>query len=134
MRQIRVQSNDMQCAVMRMEMHLLQGSVHGLETGGASCTADSVSSWSQTVCLGGLQHAACTCNDSVACPGRTMTMEFTLTKGTPISKWWRPKLIFTGVSIMGVNPENKKFNRSVHDASFSCSLGHGVSQPRAVMK
>ena len=53
-------------------------------------------------------------------------MEFTLTKGTPISKWWRPKLIFTGVSIMGVNPENKKFNRSVHDISFSYSLGHRI--------
>ena len=70
--------------------------------------------------------AACTCNDSMACPGRTMTMEFTLTKGTPISKWWRPKLIFTGVSIMGINPENKKFNRSVHDEFFSYSPGHSI--------
>lgn len=45
-------------------------------------------------------------------PRRTMTMEFALTKNTPISKFWKPKLMFTGVSIMGVNPQNKKFNRS----------------------
>ena len=39
-------------------------------------------------------------------------MEFALTKDTPVSKWWKPKLIFTGVSIMGINPETRKFNRS----------------------
>lgn len=39
-------------------------------------------------------------------------MEFALTKDTPVSKWWKPKLIFTGVSIMGINPESRKFNRS----------------------
>ena len=92
----------------------------------------------QIPCLSGQtcllrRPAACMCNDSVVCPGRTMTMEFTLTKGTPISKWWRPKLIFTGVSIMGVNPENRKFNRSGHDLFFPYSPGHRGLQPRAVI-
>ena len=39
-------------------------------------------------------------------------MEFALTKDTPVSKWWKPKLIFTGVSIMGINPDTRRFNRS----------------------
>lgn len=36
----------------------------------------------------------------------TMTMQFNPTHGTPIRNFWDPKLVFTGVSIMGVNPEN----------------------------
>ncbi len=36
----------------------------------------------------------------------TMTMQFTLTRGTPISRFWDPKLIFTGTSVMGINPSN----------------------------
>ena len=107
---------------MVMEIHPLQDNVHGLGL--------------QTLCLPGQVcllkwSTACTCSDIMACPGRTMTMEFTLTKGTPISKWWKPKLIFTGVSIMGVNPENKQFNRCGHDISFSVSLGHFYLSPRA---
>ena len=35
----------------------------------------------------------------------TMRMEFALSKGTPLRKWWNPTLLFTGVSIMTVNPE-----------------------------
>ncbi|CAL8466016.1 g5552 [Coccomyxa elongata] len=41
----------------------------------------------------------------------TMTMQFTLTRGTPISRFWDPKLVFTGTSVMGINPSNGKFNR-----------------------
>ena len=33
-------------------------------------------------------------------------MKFTLTQNTPISRFWKPKLVFTGTSIMGINPEN----------------------------
>lgn len=36
----------------------------------------------------------------------TMSMQFTLTRGTPISRYWDPKLVFSGVSIMGINPSN----------------------------
>jgi hypothetical protein len=35
----------------------------------------------------------------------TMTMQFNPTKGTPLTNVWDPKLVFTGISIMGVNPE-----------------------------
>jgi hypothetical protein len=33
-------------------------------------------------------------------------MQFTLTRNTPVSRYWKPKLVFTGTSIMGVNPAN----------------------------
>ena len=33
-------------------------------------------------------------------------MKFTLTQNTPISRVWKPKLVFTGTSTMGINPEN----------------------------
>ena len=33
-------------------------------------------------------------------------MQFTLTRNTPISRYWKPKLVFSGTSIMGINPEN----------------------------
>lgn len=33
-------------------------------------------------------------------------MQFTLTRDTPVSRYWKPKLVFTGTSIMGVNPAN----------------------------
>ena len=33
-------------------------------------------------------------------------MKFTLIQNTPISRVWKPKLVFTGTSIMGINPEN----------------------------
>lgn len=36
----------------------------------------------------------------------TMAMQFTLTRGTPISRFWDPKLVFTGTSVMGINPSN----------------------------
>ncbi|KAK9822836.1 hypothetical protein WJX81_000491 [Elliptochloris bilobata] len=44
----------------------------------------------------------------------TMVMDFTLLpQGSALRKFWSPKLTFTGVSIMGVNPENGKFNRHI---------------------
>lgn len=36
----------------------------------------------------------------------TMIMQFTLNRISPLRRFWDPKLIFTGVSIMGINPEN----------------------------
>ena len=36
----------------------------------------------------------------------TMIMQFTLNRYSPLQRWWDPQLIFTGVSIMGVNKEN----------------------------
>lgn len=43
----------------------------------------------------------------------TMSMVFTpLSKG-PLGKWWSPRLLFTGVSIMGINPQTRRFNRHV---------------------
>ena len=36
----------------------------------------------------------------------TMTMRPTLNRISPFRRWWDPTLIFTGVSIMAVNPEN----------------------------
>ena len=36
----------------------------------------------------------------------TMAMQFTLTRGTPIRSFWDPKLVFTGTSVMGINPSN----------------------------
>ncbi|KAK9837901.1 hypothetical protein WJX74_007465 [Apatococcus lobatus] len=41
----------------------------------------------------------------------TMTMKFTLNKYSPIKKWWSPVLVFTGISIMGINPKNGKVNK-----------------------
>ena len=38
-------------------------------------------------------------------------MEVAVTRGTPLRQWWDPKLVFTGVSIYGLNPENGKINR-----------------------
>ena len=35
----------------------------------------------------------------------TMEMQLTLNRISPLRRWWDPKLVFTGVSIMGVNPE-----------------------------
>ena len=49
-------------------------------------------------------------------------MEFALTKDTPVSKWWQPKLMFTGVSIMGINPDTRKFNRSFHTPAATQEL------------
>ncbi|KAK9843907.1 hypothetical protein WJX84_004693, partial [Apatococcus fuscideae] len=43
----------------------------------------------------------------------TMTMKFTLNKYSPLKRWWSPVLVFTGVSIMGVNPDNGKFNKHI---------------------
>ena len=34
----------------------------------------------------------------------TMSMQLTLNKYNPLRKWWDPQLLFTGTSIMGVNP------------------------------
>ena len=36
-----------------------------------------------------------------------MQMQFTLTRNTPVSRYWKPKLVFTGTSIMGINPANR---------------------------
>ena len=36
----------------------------------------------------------------------TMTMQFTLNRISPLQRFWDPQLQFTGVSIMGINPDN----------------------------
>ena len=36
----------------------------------------------------------------------TMMMRPTLNRISPFRRWWDPTLVFTGVSIMGINPEN----------------------------
>ncbi|CAD7700127.1 unnamed protein product [Ostreobium quekettii] len=41
----------------------------------------------------------------------TMTMEVAPTKGTILRQLWDPKLVFTGVSIYGLNPSNGKINK-----------------------
>ncbi|KAK9804334.1 hypothetical protein WJX72_007791 [[Myrmecia] bisecta] len=41
----------------------------------------------------------------------TMTMPFTLASKLPFTGWWNPSLVFTGVSVMGVNPETGLFNK-----------------------
>lgn len=43
----------------------------------------------------------------------TMTMEFAATRGSPLRQFWDPKLVFTGVSIYGLNPDNGKINRHI---------------------
>lgn len=40
-------------------------------------------------------------------------MEVAVTRGTPLRQWWDPKLVFTGVSIYGLNPDNGKINRHI---------------------
>eukprot|EP00208_Stichococcus_sp_RCC1054_P000489 CAMPEP_0206140442 /NCGR_PEP_ID=MMETSP1473-20131121/9492_1 /ASSEMBLY_ACC=CAM_ASM_001109 /TAXON_ID=1461547 /ORGANISM="Stichococcus sp, Strain RCC1054" /LENGTH=369 /DNA_ID=CAMNT_0053534595 /DNA_START=232 /DNA_END=1341 /DNA_ORIENTATION=+ len=39
----------------------------------------------------------------------TMSMKLTFNQISPLRKWWDPELVFTGVSIMGLNPETGKF-------------------------
>ena len=51
----------------------------------------------------------------------TMIMQFTLNRYSPLQRWWDPQLIFTGVSIMGVNRENGE-QPSYHSAR-TCSPG-----------
>eukprot|EP01026_Neomeris_dumetosa_P048136 TRINITY_DN4154_c0_g1_i2.p1 TRINITY_DN4154_c0_g1~~TRINITY_DN4154_c0_g1_i2.p1 ORF type:complete len:390 (+),score=32.42 TRINITY_DN4154_c0_g1_i2:97-1266(+) len=41
----------------------------------------------------------------------TMTMKFFLGRMDPIKRFWQPKLVFTGTSVMGYNPLNKRFNK-----------------------
>lgn len=36
----------------------------------------------------------------------TMVMQPTVNRALGLQRWWDPQLVFTGVSIMGVNPEN----------------------------
>ncbi|KAK9806065.1 hypothetical protein WJX73_010820 [Symbiochloris irregularis] len=43
----------------------------------------------------------------------TMIMQFTLNRISPLRRFWDPKLIFTGVSIMGINKENGKVNAHI---------------------
>lgn len=35
----------------------------------------------------------------------TMVMQPTFNRIMPFKKWWDPRLVFTGVSVMGINPE-----------------------------
>ena len=35
-----------------------------------------------------------------------MVMKPTFNRAVGLQRWWDPQLVFTGVSIMGVNPEN----------------------------
>ena len=42
---------------------------------------------------------------------RTMEMPLAINKYSPFRKWWDPKLVFTGVSIMGVNMQNGAVRR-----------------------
>ena len=54
----------------------------------------------------------------------TMIMQFTLNRYSPLQRWWDPQLIFTGVSIMGVNPKNGELLRSPDQSPDStCLLG-----------
>lgn len=39
----------------------------------------------------------------------TMVMKPTFNRLLPIKRWWDPSLVFTGVSIMGVNPKTGAF-------------------------
>lgn len=39
----------------------------------------------------------------------TMRMKLQLNQISPFKKWWDPELLFTGVSIMAINPETGKF-------------------------
>lgn len=43
----------------------------------------------------------------------TMSMQLTFNKYNPLRKWWDPQLLFTGTSIMGVNPSTGRFNKHV---------------------
>ena len=48
----------------------------------------------------------------------TMSMQFTFNKYNPLRKYWDPQLLFTGTSIMGVNPDTGDFPQAV--LSQSC--------------
>lgn len=39
----------------------------------------------------------------------TMSMQLALNKYNPFRKWWDPQLLFTGTSIMSVNPSTGDF-------------------------
>ncbi|KAL0027314.1 hypothetical protein WJX77_012126 [Trebouxia sp. C0004] len=43
----------------------------------------------------------------------TMSMQLTFNKYNPLRRWWDPQLLFTGTSIMGVNPSTGRFNSHV---------------------
>lgn len=52
----------------------------------------------------------------------TMIMAPTLNKTLGLQRFWDPRLIFTGVSIMGVNPENGDFTATCQH--FLCQTCH----------
>lgn len=43
----------------------------------------------------------------------TMKMKLQLNKVSPFRKWWDPELLFTGVSIMAINPDTGKFKSHI---------------------
>ncbi|KAL3159126.1 hypothetical protein ABBQ32_011120 [Trebouxia sp. C0010 RCD-2024] len=43
----------------------------------------------------------------------TMSMQLALNRYNPFRKWWDPQLLFTGTSIMSVNPSTGRFNSHV---------------------
>lgn len=43
----------------------------------------------------------------------TMSMQLAFNKYNPLRRWWDPQLLFTGTSIMGINPSTGRFNSHV---------------------